>query len=125
MATMWLIVGLSVLALDVRQRSRTTDPAEKLITVTHGPAPGWSGKENFQMCFGPFSPPKMPKPPPIPPLPPPPPPPPARDDPAVNAAAEAKRKRQLAARGIGSTILTSPLGVADEASTGQKTLLGG
>ena len=64
-----------------------------------------------------------PSPPPLPPLPPLPPPLPTRDDPAVNEAAEAERRRRLAARGIGSTILTGPLGVTEEANVG-KTLLG-
>jgi len=64
-----------------------------------------------------------PKPPPMPPLPPPPEPPPTRDDPQINADAEAERRRRLAARGIGSTILTGPLGDTSDANLG-KSLLG-
>lgn len=71
------------------------------------------------MCIGPFAP-KMPS---MPAPPPPPEPPPARDDPAVNAEATARRKRALAAKGRGSTILSGSLGDTSEANVG-KTLLG-
>ena len=60
----------------------------------------------------------------IPAPPAPPPPPPTRDDPQVNADADAERRRRLAAKGANSTIGTSPLGVEEAANTGQKTLLG-
>jgi len=70
------------------------------------------------MCIFP-SPPSPPKPPP------PPPPPPTRDDPEVNAEAQAKRKRVLSQKGRQSTILTGALGDTSEANTGKKTLLGG
>jgi hypothetical protein len=73
------------------------------------------------MCVGPFAPkmPSAPKPPP------PPPPPPTRDDPIINAEAEAKRRRILAQKGQASTILTTPEGDLSEANTGKKSLLGG
>ena len=59
------------------------------------------------------------------PAPPPPPePPPTRDDPEVNAAATAERKRRLAMKGRQSTILTGAMGDTDQANVG-KTLLGG
>lgn len=74
------------------------------------------------MCVGPLAP-KVPKMTP-PPLPEPPEPPPTRDDPEVNAAAAAERKRRLAAKGRSSTILTGPTGLKQEENVG-KTLLGG
>ena len=71
------------------------------------------------MCI--FSrPPKQPKVPEVPP----PPVQPTKDDPQINEEAAAKRKRILAAQGSAANILTDPLGIADEASTGTKTLLG-
>ena len=73
------------------------------------------------MCVGPLAP-KMPKPPPLPapvvvePLP-------TRDDPAVNEAATATRRRRLMAKGRKSTILTGSSGDTASANVG-KTLLG-
>ena len=59
-----------------------------------------------------------------PPPPPPPIPVPARDDPAVSQAnRDARRRRQLAA-GRQSTLMTGGQGVAEDANTGAKTLLG-
>jgi len=49
---------------------------------------------------------------------------PTKDDPAVNEAAAAERRRRLASKGRKSTILTGPLGADSEANTGLKTLLG-
>lgn len=74
------------------------------------------------MCVGPFAP-KIPK---MAPLPPPPAPikPPTRDDPSVNEAARAARRRRLAMKGRGSTILTGAMGDETEANIGKKTLLG-
>lgn len=75
------------------------------------------------MCVGPLAP-KIPKPPPMPAPPPAPEPPPTRDDPEVNAAATAARRRRLAMRGRSSTILSGAMGDETEANIG-KTLLGG
>lgn len=73
--------------------------------------------------MGIFSPPAAPY---VPPLPAPPPPPPTASpaDPAVSQAASDAMNRAKAAAGYGSTILTSPQGVAQPASTTFKTLLG-
>ena len=60
---------------------------------------------------------------PAPPAPPEPIAPPTRDDPAVNAAAAAERRRRLAMKGRKSTILTGSSGDTSEANVG-KTLLG-
>ena len=72
------------------------------------------------MCFGPFKPKvglsSLAPPPPIEP--------PARDDPALNVEATAKRKRLLAKKGRKSTILTGSLGDPTYAEIGKKTLLG-
>jgi hypothetical protein len=46
------------------------------------------------------------------------------DDPGVNAAAEAQRRRILAAQGQSLKILTGALGDETEANIGQATLLG-
>lgn len=70
------------------------------------------------MCIG-----GTPKPPPVPEVPTPPVQP-TRDDPAVNADAAAKRKRLLARQGRDSNILTSALGVQEDANVGQSSLLG-
>jgi hypothetical protein len=113
-------VGWSCWGLCGKLPLKTTDPAAKPFIVIHGPVQGWNGMEILTMCIGPFAP-KMPKPPPPPPEPI---EPPARDDPFVNAEASAKRKRALAAKGIGSTILSGPLGVTEDANTGKKSLLG-
>jgi hypothetical protein len=43
----------------------------------------------------------------------------------VNAAAEAARKRRLAASGRGSTILSGTIGDITDPNIGEKTLLGG
>ena len=69
--------------------------------------------------------PKMPPLPPVQPLPTPPPPVPEKMDPKekeriATEQAAVERKR----RGRKSTILTSPLGMEEEAETEQKTLLG-
>ena len=60
--------------------------------------------------------PKIPKPPPLTP-PPPPPPPPTLEDAEVGAADERKRFRR--ARGVNSTVLTSPLGVTGGGDPGR------
>ena len=76
------------------------------------------------MCVGPLAP-KMPKPPPMPVMP----EPaavksaPTRDDPAVNEAATATRRRRLLSKGRKSTILTGTSGDTASANVG-KTLLG-
>jgi len=77
--------------------------------------------EDFKMCVGPLAP-KMPKPPALPP------PPPivaavTRDDPQVNADADSKRRRLLAAKGQSSTINSASLGDQTPANVG-KSLLG-
>jgi hypothetical protein len=46
-------------------------------------------------------------------------------DQEADAAAERERKRALAATGRSSTVLTSGLGVTDQAPLEKKTLLGG
>lgn len=61
-----------------------------------------------------------PKPPLAPPAPP---PPPERKD--TQSAVDAERKRRAKAKGHRSTILTSPLGLTDQAPGQRKTLLGG
>jgi hypothetical protein len=67
--------------------------------------------------------PKPPKPPPIPAPPPPLPPPPQPLDPAITIArTRAKQRANLSSRG--QTILTSGLGLTDEATTAKKTILG-
>ena len=66
--------------------------------------------------------PSPPKPTPMP-APPPPPEPITRDDPEINAVAEAERRRRLVARGRQSTILTGSN--IDDPNVGTKTLLGG
>ena len=75
------------------------------------------------MCVGPLAP-KIPKMPDMPPPPEPPEPPPTRDDPEVNAAATAARRRRLAMKGRSSTILSGSMGDQSEANVG-RTLLGG
>ncbi len=72
-------------------------------------------------AMGIFTPPAAPY---LPPLPAPPAPPPTPADPAVAQAATDAMKRARAAAGFGSTILTSPQGIAGPASTVLKTLLG-
>jgi len=73
------------------------------------------------MCIG-GSPPKAPAPPPLPP---PPPPPPDPQDPNVAAARIKDRQVAALASGRGGTILTSGIGLTNEAgSTAKKTLLG-
>jgi hypothetical protein len=46
------------------------------------------------------------------------------DDPGANAAAQAQRRRILAAKGRRSTILTGALGDETEANIGLTTILG-
>lgn len=60
----------------------------------------------------------------VPPLPAAPPPPPTPADPAVSQAASDAMSRARAAAGFGSTIATTPQGVAGAANTSLKTLLG-
>ncbi|MBS0520522.1 MAG: hypothetical protein JSR90_17635 [Proteobacteria bacterium] len=60
----------------------------------------------------------------VPPLPAAPPSPPTTADPAVSKAATDAMNRAKAAAGFGSTIATSPQGVATAANTSLKTLLG-
>lgn len=48
----------------------------------------------------------------------------ASDPESVISAANRRRKTALAGRGIKDTILTSPLGVTEAATTNRKTLLG-
>ena len=43
---------------------------------------------------------------------------------SVSQAADDERKRRLRAKGVGNSILTSPLGVTGQANTTNKTLLG-
>ena len=58
-------------------------------------------------------------------IPPPPPPPPQLQSPqGADAAADARRRAQ-ASSGFGSTILTGPMGLQDQATTAKKSLLGG
>jgi hypothetical protein len=71
--------------------------------------------------MGIFAPPAAPY---VPPLPAPPAPPPTPADPAVAKAASDAMARAKAAAGYGSTVLTSPQGVAGPASIALKTLLG-
>ena len=75
------------------------------------------------MCVGPMAP-KIPSMPPMPPPPPAPEAPPTRDDPDVNAAATAARRRALAMQGRSSTILSGSMGDTSTPNIG-KTLLGG
>lgn len=65
-----------------------------------------------------------PKPPEPPPLPPPPPEPVKRVDERVARARQTNRRQAALARGRGSTILTSPLGLESEATTAGKRVLG-
>ena len=114
-----LIVGLRFLAPGAKPHWKITGPLVRHFTVTHGRALRLSVKEAKRMCV--FS--KPPKQQPVPVVPPPPVQP-TKDDPQINEEAAAKRKRILAAKGSAANILTDPLGIADEASTGTKTLLG-
>jgi hypothetical protein len=54
----------------------------------------------------------------------PPPEPPAIDHASIQAASDAARRRQRTARGQGSTMLTSGLGVVGDANVGTARLLG-
>ena len=66
-----------------------------------------------------------PKMPPLPPVQPAPPPPPSEvSQEEKDAIAEEQRKLERKRKGRKSTILTSPLGVEEEAETENKTLLG-
>jgi len=117
--TMWPIAGWNCWVPGVKPLLRIMGRTGCLITAIRGQKPDW----RMKMCVGPFAP-KMPKMAPLPPPPEPPEPPPTRDDPAVNAAAAAERRRRLSMKGRSSTILTGSMGDETEANIG-KTLLGG